>query len=141
MPNHLIQLRCLASRLTPPCLSESVGFYSDTVSECALTGNTCNRLTDLKQKLQGFQQVPKFSLCMLIILTVGVLYTGLGFPLEKVFKKLAQSHEHRLQNHVNVKAIQFLNNTELVRRLKRTKLFERLCLNVACYNQFHFYLD
>ena len=41
-----------------------------------------------------------------------------------VIKKYAQSHEQRLQRHINVEALQLLNNYGLVRRLKRTKPFE-----------------
>jgi hypothetical protein len=35
-----------------------------------------------------------------------------------------RKHEDRLHHHVNVKAIQLLNNRELLRRFKRTKPFE-----------------
>jgi hypothetical protein len=41
-----------------------------------------------------------------------------------VIKKYAQSHEQRLQRHINVGALQLLNNGGLVRRLKRTKPLE-----------------
>ena len=34
-------------------------------------------------------------------------------------EKFAKKHEERLLHHVNVEAIQLLDNTELVRRLKR----------------------
>ena len=47
--------------------------------------------------------------------------------MEFVFKeiyKFAESHEKRLHHHVNVEAIQLLDNTDIVRRLKRTKPFE-----------------
>ena len=39
-------------------------------------------------------------------------------------KKIARNHEERLHQHVNVEALQLLDTTELVRRLKRTKPFE-----------------
>lgn len=39
-------------------------------------------------------------------------------------KKHAEAHERRLHRHVNVEAIQLLDNTDIVRRLKRTKPFE-----------------
>ena len=39
-------------------------------------------------------------------------------------KKIAKNHEERLHQHVNVEALQLLDTTELVRRLKRTKPFE-----------------
>jgi hypothetical protein len=39
-------------------------------------------------------------------------------------KRFARKHEERLHHHDNVEAIQLLNNTELLRRLKRTKPFE-----------------
>jgi hypothetical protein len=35
--------------------------------------------------------------------------------------KLAKKHEERLHHHVNVEASQLLDNSELVRRLKRKK--------------------
>lgn len=41
-----------------------------------------------------------------------------------VIQKHAESHEQRLLHHVNVEAIQLLDNTDIVRRLKRTKPFE-----------------
>ena len=43
---------------------------------------------------------------------------------DSVIKKYDQSHEQRLQRHINVEALQLLNNGGLVRRLKRTKQFE-----------------
>jgi hypothetical protein len=39
-------------------------------------------------------------------------------------KRFARKHEERLHHHDNVEAIQLLDNTELLRRLKRTKPFE-----------------
>jgi hypothetical protein len=39
-------------------------------------------------------------------------------------KRFARKHKERLHHHDNVKAIQLLDNTELLRRLKRTKPFE-----------------
>ena len=44
--------------------------------------------------------------------------------VDSIIKKYAQSHEQRLQQHINVQAVQLLNNDGLVRRLKRTKPFE-----------------
>lgn len=44
--------------------------------------------------------------------------------VDQTMKKFAKSHEERLHQHVNVEAIQLLDNTGLVRRLKRTKPFE-----------------
>jgi len=44
--------------------------------------------------------------------------------MEKVTKeigKFAKKHEERLLHHVNVEAIQLLDSSELVRRLKRRK--------------------
>jgi hypothetical protein len=38
--------------------------------------------------------------------------------------KFARKHEERLLNHVNVEAIQLLDNSKLVRRLKENKHFE-----------------
>ena len=35
--------------------------------------------------------------------------------------KLAKKHEERLLHHINVEAIQLLDNSELVRRLKTKK--------------------
>jgi hypothetical protein len=39
-------------------------------------------------------------------------------------RRFARKHEERLLRHDNVEAIQLLDNSELLRRLKRTKLFE-----------------
>jgi hypothetical protein len=39
-------------------------------------------------------------------------------------QRFARKHEARLYHHVNVEAIQLLDNSELLRRLKRTKPFE-----------------
>ena len=44
--------------------------------------------------------------------------------VDSVIKNYAQSHEQRLQRHINVEALQLLNSDGLVRRLKRTKPFE-----------------
>ena len=41
-----------------------------------------------------------------------------------VIRRFARKHEARLHQHVNVEAIQLLDNSALVRRLKRTKPFE-----------------
>lgn len=41
-----------------------------------------------------------------------------------IIQKYAEAHEHRLHHHVNVEAIQLLDNTDVKRRLKRTKPFE-----------------
>jgi len=41
-----------------------------------------------------------------------------------VIRRFARKHETRLHQHVNVEAIQLLDNSALVRRLKRTKPFE-----------------
>ena len=38
--------------------------------------------------------------------------------------KFAKEHAERLLHHVNVEAIQLLDNSELVRRLRRKKPFE-----------------
>jgi hypothetical protein len=37
-------------------------------------------------------------------------------------RKFAKKHEERLRHHVNVEAIQLLDNSELVRRLKKNLL-------------------
>jgi hypothetical protein len=39
-------------------------------------------------------------------------------------KRFARKHEERLHHHDNVEAIQLLDNSELLRRLNRTKPFE-----------------
>jgi hypothetical protein len=39
-------------------------------------------------------------------------------------RRFARKHEERLLHHDNVEAIQLLDNSELLRRLKRTKPFE-----------------
>ena len=41
-----------------------------------------------------------------------------------VIRRFARKHEARLHQHVNDEAIQLLDNSALVRRLKRTKPFE-----------------
>jgi hypothetical protein len=41
--------------------------------------------------------------------------------LRQKFKQFDGRHEERLLQHENVEAIQLLENTELLRRLKRTK--------------------
>ena len=45
-------------------------------------------------------------------------------PVNSETTKFARSHERRLMHHVNVEAIQLLDNTNIVRRLKRVKPFE-----------------
>ena len=42
-------------------------------------------------------------------------------------RRFARKHEERLHQHVNAEAIQLLNNSALVRRLKRIKPFELVC--------------
>jgi thiazole synthase ThiGH ThiG subunit len=42
-------------------------------------------------------------------------------------RRFARKHEERLHQHVNVEAIQLLDNSALLRWLKRTKLFELVC--------------
>jgi hypothetical protein len=44
-----------------------------------------------------------------------------------VIRRFAQNHEARLHQHVNVEAIQLLDNSALVCRLKCTKPFELVC--------------
>jgi hypothetical protein len=39
-------------------------------------------------------------------------------------RRFANKHEERLHHHGNVEAIQLLDNSELLRRLRRTKPFE-----------------
>lgn len=53
------------------------------------------------------------------------IHRDLGVDLvAKVIKKYAEAHEERLHKHVNVEAIQLLDTTDIIRRLKRTKPFE-----------------
>jgi len=49
--------------------------------------------------------------------------------VDSVIKKYAQSHEQRLQRHINVKALQLLNSDGLVRRLKLTKPYIQTVTN------------
>jgi hypothetical protein len=42
-------------------------------------------------------------------------------------RRFRRKHEARLHHHVNVEAIQLLDNIALVRRIKRTKPFELVC--------------
>jgi hypothetical protein len=44
--------------------------------------------------------------------------------VDSVIKTYAHSHEQRLHRHINVEALQLLNNDGLVRRLHRRKPFE-----------------
>ena len=44
--------------------------------------------------------------------------------VDTVIKKFAVSHENRLHHHVNTEAIQLLDTTDSIRRLKRTKPYE-----------------
>jgi hypothetical protein len=39
-------------------------------------------------------------------------------------RRFARRHEERLLHHDNVEAIQLLDNSEMIRRLRRTKPFE-----------------
>lgn len=43
---------------------------------------------------------------------------------DKIVEKYAETHQRWLHHHFNVKAIQRLNHTNMVRRLKRTKQLE-----------------
>lgn len=53
------------------------------------------------------------------------IHKDLGIELIKTeIMKFARSHEQRLLHHVNIEANQLLDNTDLVRRLKRVKPFE-----------------
>lgn len=44
--------------------------------------------------------------------------------VNQTIPKIARCHEQRLLQHVNIEALQLLDNTNLTRRLKRTKPFE-----------------
>ncbi|OWR49394.1 hypothetical protein KGM_207230 [Danaus plexippus plexippus] len=44
--------------------------------------------------------------------------------VDQVIQKYAEAHEKRLHDHVNVEAIQLLDTTNIVTRLKRTKPFQ-----------------
>jgi hypothetical protein len=44
--------------------------------------------------------------------------------VDKEIKRYARKHEDRLHQHTNVEALQLLDNSEIVRRLKRVKPFE-----------------
>ncbi len=53
------------------------------------------------------------------------LHRELGIDtVTETIRKYAKSHEDRLHRHVNVEVIELLDNTELVRRLRRVKPFE-----------------
>jgi hypothetical protein len=45
-------------------------------------------------------------------------------------RRFARKHEERLLRHDNVEAIQLLDNSELVRKLRRTKPFELVSWNL-----------
>jgi hypothetical protein len=58
--------------------------------------------------------------------TFGTL-TSIDLNMEMVMaeiRRFAKKHEERILHHENVEAIQLLENSELLRRLKRTKPFE-----------------
>jgi hypothetical protein len=44
--------------------------------------------------------------------------------VNQTISKIARCHEQRLHQHVNIEALQLLDNTNLTRRLKRTKPLE-----------------
>lgn len=55
------------------------------------------------------------------------LHRDLGVEfVDSEIQKFSRSHEERLLQHVNIEAIQLLDNTNIVRRLKRKKPFELL---------------
>jgi hypothetical protein len=59
--------------------------------------------------------------------TLGSLDLHRDLKMEMVtaeIKRFARKLEERLHHHDNVEAIQLLDNSELLRRLKRTKPFE-----------------
>jgi ribosome-associated translation inhibitor RaiA len=41
--------------------------------------------------------------------------------VDKEIKRFARKHEDRLHQHTNVEALQLLDNSDIVRRLKRVK--------------------
>ena len=58
--------------------------------------------------------------------TFGTL-TSIDLNMEMVMaeiRRFAKKHEERILHHENVEAIQLLDNSELLRRLKRTKPFQ-----------------
>jgi cephalosporin-C deacetylase-like acetyl esterase len=44
--------------------------------------------------------------------------------VDKEIKRYARKHDDRLHQHTNFEALQFLDNSDIVRRLKRVKRFE-----------------
>ena len=55
----------------------------------------------------------------------GDIQRDLGMDtVDSVIKKFNRSHEDRLHQHVNPKALQLLDNLQILRRLKRTKPFK-----------------
>jgi hypothetical protein len=44
--------------------------------------------------------------------------------VDKEIKRFAWKHEDRLRHHTNVEALQLLDNSDVVRRLKKVKPFE-----------------
>ena len=74
------------------------------------------------------KQNVKNQICLIIILDtqiVRLLYSH-DLRMEVVTNesgKFAKKHEERLLHHVKVEAIQLLDNSELVRRLKKKKPF------------------
>jgi hypothetical protein len=53
------------------------------------------------------------------------LHRDLGVKMvDEVIKNHAQSHQKRLQQHINIEALQLLDNDGITRRLKRVKPFE-----------------
>ena len=76
---------------------------------------------------------PKLVIIIIIIIIIIIPWYIRNDSLHKdldvenvhsVIRKYAQSHEQRLQRHINVEALQLLNSDGVVRRLKRTKPLE-----------------
>ncbi|KAL0098782.1 hypothetical protein PUN28_015784 [Cardiocondyla obscurior] len=56
-----------------------------------------------------------------------IIHADLGVPtVNKVIQEIARKHENRLHNHPNEEAIQLLDNSEALRRLKRVKPYDLL---------------
>jgi thiazole synthase ThiGH ThiG subunit len=71
------------------------------------------------------QSAKKHSKCALVYQKLRPPQRYLNMEMvTAAIRRFTRKHEERLHQHVNVEALQLLDNSALVRRLKRTKPFE-----------------
>jgi hypothetical protein len=77
------------------------------------------------QRIQTFQKVLKRIVNAPWYVRNSDIHRDLGIrKVTAEIKRTAKKHEDRLHQHINVEAIQLLDNNRAVRRLKRLKPFE-----------------